>query len=195
MGIMLSLLRRLRIYHTKIQIPRSSMIVPPFRIEGGAQISVGAGTFINKYAWIAAYNLTGYEAKIVIGSRVRISYYCHIIATRSIKIGDSVNMGNGVYISDNAHGYEDVTCPVKDQPIVQKNNVSIGDGTWIGEHVCIIGRNIGKHCVIGANSVITSDIPDYCVVAGVPARIIKRYDLETACWCKVDNAGAFIKEG
>lgn len=61
--------------------------------------------------------------------------------------------------------------------------VSIGDETWIGTGVVIAGTvTIGKHCVIGANSVVTKDIPDYCVAAGNPCKIIKRYSFETKQW-------------
>ena len=54
--------------------------------------------------------------------------------------------------------------------------MSIGDNSWIGNHAAIIGCSVGRHCVVGANAVVTRDVPDYCVVAGSPARIIKRYD-------------------
>jgi len=63
--------------------------------------------------------------------------------------------------------------------------VSIGDGSWIGENVCIVGATIGKNCVIGANSVVTKNIPDFCVAVGIPARIIKRYDLNKCAWIRI----------
>ena len=68
----------------------------------------------------------------------------------------------------------------------QVENVIIGDGTWLGENVCVIGAKIGKNCVIGANSVVTKDIPDYCVAVGVPAKIIKRYCFENNKWIKTE---------
>ena len=74
------------------------------------------------------------------------------------------------------------------QGILIKDNdsVIIDEGTWIGTKTTIIGNvHIGKHCVIGANSVVTKDIPDYCVAAGIPAKIIKRYNFETNCWERV----------
>ena len=80
------------------------------------------------------------------------------------------------------HGYEDICTPIIKQPIVQKGEVEIGEGSWIGEGVCIIGAKIGKNVVIGANAVVTKDIPDYCVAVGLPARIIKRYNLEKQIW-------------
>ena len=62
----------------------------------------------------------------------------------------------------------------------------------MGENVCIIGASVGKHCVIGANSVVTKDIPDYSIAVGTPAKIIKRYDFNKERWCKTDYAGNFI---
>ena len=116
--------------------------------------------------------------------------YNHIIATRKILIGKSVLTANHVYITDNLHGYKDVTVPIICQPITQLNDVIIGDGSWIGENVCIIGASIGKHCVIGANAVVTKDIPDYCVAVGVPAKVIKLFDFNTNTWrrCSVRDA-------
>jgi acetyltransferase-like isoleucine patch superfamily enzyme len=73
-----------------------------------------------------------------------------------------------------------------DKSIKQNNTVEIGDGTRISENVCMLGARIGKNCVVGANSVVTSDIPDYCIVVGVPAKIIKRYDFHLNKWIKTD---------
>lgn len=91
-----------------------------------------------------------------------------------------------VYISDNLHSFEDIGTPIHKQPIKQIGTVRIGEGSWLGENVCVIGANIGKHCTIGANSVVTHDIPDYSVAVGAPAKVIKRYDFETQQWEKVD---------
>lgn len=101
---------------------------------------------------------------------------------RSLKFGISAE--NHVYIGKNCefkgkkniHLKRNVDIPVIDQGIVQKNQkVSIGNGSYIGINSVIVGNvTIGKHCVVGANSVVTKDVPDYCVVVGSPARIIKK---------------------
>ena len=85
---------------------------------------------------------------------------------------------NGEYITDCDHEYRDVNIPVIDQGIVQRGQrVSIGDGSYIGINAVIVGNvKIGKHCVIGANSVVTKDVPDYCVAVGSPAKVIKRIE-------------------
>lgn len=71
------------------------------------------------------------------------------------------------------------------QPLKVKAEVQIGDGSWIGENVSIIGEIVGKNCVIGANSVVTKDIPDFSVAVGIPAKIIKQYNQTTKQWINV----------
>ena len=101
-----------------------------------------------------------------------------IVAHRSIEIGDDVWTGHNVYITDMNHGYEDVDLPisVQNQP---ETPVFIGDGSWLGHGVVVLpGAHIGRHVVIGANSVVTSKIPDYSVAVGAPARVIRVHDDE-----------------
>ena len=67
-------------------------------------------------------------------------------------------------------------------------DVYVGDGTWIGEKVIILpGTSVGKKCVIGAGSIITKDVPDYCMAVGNPARVIKKYNTDTGVWEKTSK--------
>jgi acetyltransferase-like isoleucine patch superfamily enzyme len=137
--------------------------------------------------------LTGSSAATLrIGSGTYIGRFCHIYATAEITIGTKVLMADKVYIADNLHGHADITVPVIDQPVQQTNPVAIGDGAWLGENVCIIGASVGKNAVIGANAVVTKDIPDYAVAVGAPAYIIKRFDNNLQQWRKTDKLGNFI---
>lgn len=88
------------------------------------------------------------------------------------------------YITDCAHEYRNLEVLVIDQGVVQKGQtVSIGDGSYIGINAVIVGNvKIRKHCVNGANSVVTKDVPDYCVAVESLAKILKRYDVETQQW-------------
>ena len=106
-------------------------------------------------------------------------------------LGAHVLTANGVYISDNLHGYQDVTTPILRQPIRQNGMVEIGDGSWIGHNACILGVRIGRHCVVGANAVVTRDLPDYSVAVGAPAVIIRRYDADTGTWRATQPDGSF----
>ena len=85
-------------------------------------------------------------------------------------------------LSDNTHEYRNIELAIKLQPVVDLNKVEIGKGTWLGQNVCVLGASIGKGCVIGSNSVVTKDIPDYCVAVGSPAKVIKRFDDVSGEW-------------
>jgi len=163
------------------------------RIDGYSRIFIGSKVYINDKGWLACAPLTGdVNCKLVIGDGTYIGRFSHIYATSKIEIGKKVLMADKVYISDNLHNYENIGLPVIDQPIKQTNPVIIGDGAWLGENVCIVGASVGRNSVIGANSVVTKDIPDHCVALGSPAIITKRYNFDTKQWQKTDKEGQFI---
>ena len=164
---------------------KKSYLHSPLKIDGIENIEIGNGVSIAYKTWLAAVPLTGEKSKLIIEDGVNIGNFNHIYATQSIIIRKNVLTADKIYISDNLHGYENIYTPIIKQPIVQKKEVEIGEGSWLGENVCIIGASIGKHCVVGANSVVTKDFPDYCV-------IIKRYCFEQQKWRKTDNNGNFI---
>jgi acetyltransferase-like isoleucine patch superfamily enzyme len=88
-----------------------------------------------------------------------------------------------VYISDHGHEFHDVSKPIACQSIRKVAEVKIGANTWIGKNSVILpGVTIGKHCVIGANAVVSHDIPDYSVAVGVPAKVIQMYNKHKECW-------------
>lgn len=172
-----------------------STINSPYRIEGANNIYIGDCVNIRYKAWLGAIPRTGSKiCKLIIRDGCSIGTFTHIYATNQILLDKDVLLANYVYISDNIHKYEDINRPIQSQGIYQKKNVFIGEGSWLGEHVCVIGASIGKHCVIGANSVVTKDIPDYSVAVGSPARIIKRYDFKNGTWEKTDINGKFIND-
>ena len=110
-----------------------------------------------------------------IGQGSEIGERCRISIANSLEIGEKVLLSPNVYITDCDHEYRNVDVPVMDQGIVQKGQkVFIGEGSYIGINAVIVGNiKIGKHCVIGANSVVTKNVPDYCVAVGSPAKVIK----------------------
>ena len=110
-----------------------------------------------------------------IGKGSEIGERCRISIANSLEIGEKVLLSPNVYITDCDHEYHDEAVAVIDQGIVQKGQkVSIGEGSYIGINAVIVGNvKIGKHCVIGANSVVTKDVPDFCVAVGCPAKVIK----------------------
>ena len=121
---------------------------------------------------------------VSIGDRCLIGRGSGIVGHFSIEIGDDVWTGHNVYITDQNHGYEDVSLPISKQSQPERS-VKIGSGSWLGYgSVVLPGVTIGEHCVIGANSVVTRDVPSYSVAVGVPARVIKRYI--NGSWVEVD---------
>lgn len=128
------------------------------------------------------------DCQIKLGNNIRVAHYFQINCAKYVEIKSNVNIAPYVFICDHNHKYEDVTRPIKGQGMDMKPDakIIIDEGTWLGTKVTIIGSvHVGKHCVIGANSVVTKDVPDYCVVAGIPARIIKRYNFSSQKWEKV----------
>jgi acetyltransferase-like isoleucine patch superfamily enzyme len=126
---------------------------------------------------------------VSIGDRCLIGRGSGIVAHRSIEIGDDVWTGHNVYLTDMNHGYEDVDLPisVQNQP---EAPVVIGDGSWLGHGVVVLpGAHIGRHVVIGANSVVTGTIPDFSVAVGAPARVIRVHDADQG-WIDPCAAGA-----
>lgn len=169
------------------QLGKKTFIHKPLSIEGKQNISVGKNVYVAYKTWLAAMPYTGFnDCKLIIGDGCRIGNFNHIYATQSIIFGNNVLTADKVYISDNLHNYEDISIPILRQPVKQIGTVTIGENSWIGENVCIMGANIGTHCVIGANSVVTKDIPDYCVAVGTPAKVIKRYCFKTNTWIKTN---------
>lgn len=170
------------------ELSLGALMFQPFRIDGAAGIRLGKNALLQRGGWLYCLKEDGSPASLMIGDGCVFGYNNHIAAVRSINIGDEVLTANNVYISDNIHEYENITVPIMRQPVRFKREVSIGGGSWIGENVCIIGASIGRNCAIGANSVVTHDIPDYCVAVGAPAVVIRRYNIETATWEKTGHA-------
>jgi acetyltransferase-like isoleucine patch superfamily enzyme len=165
--------------------PKGCLIVPPFKFGNLKLVQLDAQVTIHDHCWFLVVANTGRESlpKIVIGDGTIIGSHATIAAAKSVTIGSRVLFAGNVYVSDHGHTYEDIARPVRDQGIRKICDVSIGDGSWIGQNAVILpGSAIGKHCVVGANSVVNSVMPDFSVVAGNPARIIKRFDSVSGMW-------------
>lgn len=163
-------------------LSRSARFARPFRLDGADGITINDRTFFQRNLWLYCRGVDDIKAKLLVGKDCVFGYNNHITCVRKVIIGDFVMTANNVYISDNVHGYEDIHTPIINQPVQFAGAVEIGDGSWIGENACIIGVKVGKNCVIGANAVVLTDIPDYSVAVGIPAMVIKRYDLDLGRW-------------
>ncbi len=143
------------------------------------KIRLGSGTMFGPDVTLTAGMVPGQEfgsdPVIEIGDRVNIGRGSFIVAHCSIVIGDDVTTGPGIYITDQNHSYADPEVPITLQwPI--DDPVRVGSGCWLGTGCVILpGANIGRNVVVAANAVVGGDVPDNCVVAGAPARIVRRY--------------------
>lgn len=124
--------------------------------------------------------------QVTIGTRSRIGIGNVVIGP--VTIGDNVILAQNIVISGLNHAYKDVTTPIHLQP-VECSQINIEDDCWIGANAVITaGVTIGRHSVVAGGSVVTKNVPPYCVAAGNPAKVIKRYNAETDKWEKVSAA-------
>ena len=160
-----------------------SRIIKPLKMRNMENIFIGSRVTIARDAWLFTLPaIKNCVPKLVIGDGCQIGNFNHITCVNSVVLGSKVLTADRVHISDNSHCYENPELPILDQPVVSKGPVVIGSGSWLGENVSILSCSIGRNCVIGANAVVTRDVPDFCVVVGIPGRIIKKFDTESKTW-------------
>lgn len=152
--------------------------------DGLKNISIGNSTIINRHTILGCWTKYGEQqfpnASITIGNNCAIGEYSHLTACNKITIGDGLLTGRYVLISDNNHGgfseAESAIMPSK-RELKSKGEVIIGNNVWLGDKVAVLsGVHIGNNVIVAANAVVTKDIPDNCVVAGVPGEIIKQIE-------------------
>ncbi len=163
---------------------KHSRILKPLRIANSRYMKIGNNVYIDKFAYLCTEKIGELDPVFVIEDNVKIGNYNHIVGTNCLIIEKDVLTADRVYISDNYHEYIDTAIPIKSQGVKSKGPVIIGEGSWIGDNVSIISCKIGKHCIIGANSVVIKDVPDYSVAVGCPARIVKKYNFDSKKWDK-----------
>ena len=164
-----SLLGKIQAKRFQVQAGKNVYIGKNCALKGKSNIALEDGVTVRPYAQIWS------GGAVRIGKGSEIGERCRISIANSLEIGEKVLLSPNVYITDCDHEYRNIEVPVIDQGIVQKGQkVSIGEGSYIGINAVIVGNvKIGKHCVIGANSVVTKDVSDYCVAVGSPARVIR----------------------
>lgn len=131
--------------------------------------------------------------RIVLGNNVSFQQYCHITSAQQVEIGARTSVLFGVMITDTDHCYDQVGISPAMQPLITKPTI-IDEDCFIGAGAIIqAGTRLGRHCIVGANAVVRGSFPDYCVIVGAPARIVKRYDLERCQWRLTDSLGSFFQ--
>jgi acetyltransferase-like isoleucine patch superfamily enzyme len=152
-----------------------TVLMYPIRLDGEERIAIGDHVFIGPGSWLQT--LPDAENRLVaitVGSGTSVAGACVISAVRSVTLEENVLLARNVYISDHIHKYADTHLPVMAQGVEKVQRVLIKRGAWLGQNVVVCpGVTIGIGAVVGANSVVTKDVPDYCVAAGAPARVVK----------------------
>lgn len=181
----------INVIKTKIIFPKARLIRFPFDIRGKKYIKYGKNFTTGTGCRIEAYKFNEKEPKLKIGDNVQINDYVHFSCAESLIIGDNVLIASKVYITDLNHGSysgEEQSSPqeiAKERKIYTKP-VKINNNVWIGENVSILsGVEVGENVILGANSVVTKNIPENCIAVGNPARVIKVYNKSIGKWEKI----------
>jgi acetyltransferase-like isoleucine patch superfamily enzyme len=134
------------------------------------RLEIGEHTLLEPHVWITAPE----AARVRIGSGTFLNIGVMVAAFELVEIGDHCMFANGCFISDGSHRYDDRNRPVPWQGFTSKGPTRVGDNVWCGVNVVIAsGVQVGERCVIGANSVVTSDLPPFSIAAGAPARVLR----------------------
>lgn len=169
----------------RINIGKHVTFQNPDTLHFGKGVGIGKYTYflpLKKYAGVT------YDPKIIIGDGCWIGIRNSFACIDRIEIGKNVLFAGYVHVTDHSHGYEDIDTPVAQQQLISKGGVVIEDQCWLGFGCEILsGVHIGKHCVVAARAVVTKDVPAYSIVAGNPARIVKRYNTDTQMWESVQK--------
>ena len=153
-----------------------SKIEKGIRICGGDKIVLGCHVFVGRNSALTAFGKPK-SAILQIGDYCMLGDRNHISCCNGITIGENLRTGSDVLISDNSHGNpansDEKRLPPNNRPLYSKGPIIIGDNVWIGERVAILaGVTIGNGAIIGANTVVTHNVPENAIAVGCPARII-----------------------
>lgn len=171
---------------TDISIDSSAKII------GLSNIIIGRNFNAGQHFWLEAithYRDKTYNPIVEIGDNVSVCDFVHIGATCHVKIGNNVLMGSNIYITDHNHGcyhgteQSNPSMPPIKRALDSNLSVLIDDNVWIGNNVIILpGVCVGRGSILAGGAVVTNNVPDEVIVAGVPARIIKKYNAQLKKW-------------
>lgn len=151
---------------------RGAQINYPALINSPASIEVGARVWIREHAWLNCVAGSTPGPRLVIGEGSYLGRFVHINAYESVVIESSVLISDRVFISDVHHEWRNPDVPIIEQGVTAPRPVRLKTGCWIGIGAVIMpGVTIGRNAIVGANAVVTRDVPDHMVALGVPARV------------------------
>jgi acetyltransferase-like isoleucine patch superfamily enzyme len=139
------------------------------------RLEVGEGTLFEPGVWVTAPA----PARVRIGAGCFLNLGVMVAAHELVEIGDHCMFANGCFVTDANHRFDDPEKPVPWQGFSTKGPTRIGDNVWCGANVVVTsGVTIGRRSVIGANSVVTDDVPDFSIAAGAPAKVLRTIEYE-----------------
>lgn len=156
------------------------------KINSISHISFGSNIEIcdnSRFLLVERYKNVQYQPKIEIGNNIFIGYNFSCLSASEIKIDDNVLIASNVLITSETHGTNPLISKSYSETPLETKPIHIQEGCWLGEKSIILpGVTLGRRCIVAAGAVVTKSFPDYCIVAGVPAKCIKRFDLSTNRW-------------
>jgi acetyltransferase-like isoleucine patch superfamily enzyme len=169
-------LEKMALMHNLASCGKNLKVSSGCLFEHPEYIKIGDNVEFNTGIWVSISNIDPRSRPLLdIGNGVYIGRYSSFSCVNSITIEDEVMISDRVFIGDALHVYKNTDVSIIKQPMISPGKVRIGRGSWVGVGAVILPNvSIGRNCVIGANSVVTSDVADFHVVAGVPAKIIKK---------------------
>jgi len=171
-------------YGKDVYIESGVVINRPRFVQVGNHVRIKRNTSINLHP----RDKKSKEILLFLGDHVIISEGCFISACNRLVIEENVGVSPNVMIIDNSRILGNVGLPSKEQDL-KIGYVHIGADSWIAYGACILPNvTIGKHCIIGALSVVNKDIPPYSLAVGSPAKVVKRYDFDRGEWVKVSES-------
>jgi len=191
MGLLSFTRLALDLFFTKVFFPKARIIRRPYYIRNKGKFIFGKG-FSSGPGLII--DILSKEAKLEIGYNFMAYHNLHIGTLEKVSIGDRVLVASGVYISDHSHGnYSDeIQSSPLEAPVERtlfSSPIKISDDVWLGERVTILpGVSIGKGTIVGAGAVVTSNLPDYVIAIGVPAKVVKEFNFEKKKWMPIDDS-------
>jgi len=137
------------------------------------RLEVGENTLFEPQVWLTAAG----KARIRIGAGSFLNIGVMVAAHELVEIGDHCMFANGCFVTDASHRVDDPQKPVPWQGFASKGPTRVGDNVWCGANVVITsGATVGERCVIGANSVVTGDLPPRSIAAGAPAKVLREIE-------------------
>ena len=148
------------------------------------RLEVGEHTLLEPHVWLTISD----KGRIRIGQGTFLNIGVMVAADELVEIGDHCMFANGCFVTDANHRFDDPDQPITWQGFTSKGPTRVGDNVWCGANVVITsGVTVGERCVLGANSVVTVDIPPFSIAAGAPAKVLRRVEYASPAEVSAEN--------